>query len=350
MTYYEVLEVTPTASDDVILIAYRTLMKKYNPNNFSGDRAYAERRIAITKKAYRILSDPELRKKYDQYLINQEKSSPSQSCYSTKTRSSGKYRTAKSRKKKHRKILIILLVAMLAALLIWPEEFIGNYFASPVNEANSKAGEISNQVFSETKTTIPSKATEDLNVATVPSASIRDIASEESTPISEPVASPIPVETQAIVNDQAIFIEGYVAGGTGGLNIRNGPGTSFSQVGRLAEYEAVIVDQTEWSDNREWGHIDRGWICMDFVVLGTPPDVSNTYLVGYIIGSLEGVNVRSGPAVEYTQVGKVPLGKQVIVTKLCNNGVSEWGYIGDGWVCTEYINFGEPGPGTDFPY
>lgn len=135
---------------------------------------------------------------------------------------------------------------------------------------------------------------------------------------------------------------------SGGLKIRSGPGTSYQEVGRLAPNEQVVISEQIYNESYMWGRIDRGWVCMDYIVIGTAPDYRDTYQVGYIIGAVEGVNVRSGPAVSYEQTGRVALGSQVIVTKLHNNGVSEWAYIGNGWICTDYIHFGEVPPGTDF--
>jgi len=42
MTYYEILEVAETASDDVILMAYKTVAEKYHPDVFNGDPQIAE--------------------------------------------------------------------------------------------------------------------------------------------------------------------------------------------------------------------------------------------------------------------------------------------------------------------
>ena len=37
MTYYEVLQVMPTASPEVIQMAYKALAKKYHPDVFQGN-------------------------------------------------------------------------------------------------------------------------------------------------------------------------------------------------------------------------------------------------------------------------------------------------------------------------
>lgn len=64
--YYEILEVHPKASKEVIDKAYRVLAKKYHPDLYSGEkRLYAERKLRDINEAYKILSDEFLREQYD---------------------------------------------------------------------------------------------------------------------------------------------------------------------------------------------------------------------------------------------------------------------------------------------
>lgn len=78
MTYYEILEVTPTASEDMIHMAYKVMMNRYNPDTYPGNREIAERRMVAINKAYKVLSDPEIRKRYDLYLQNREQGGSNQ--------------------------------------------------------------------------------------------------------------------------------------------------------------------------------------------------------------------------------------------------------------------------------
>lgn len=64
--YYEVLEVSKTASADDIKKAYRKKAIQYHPDKNPGDKE-AEEKFKEAAEAYEILSNPEKRQRYDQY-------------------------------------------------------------------------------------------------------------------------------------------------------------------------------------------------------------------------------------------------------------------------------------------
>ena len=64
--YYEVLGIQKGASDDEIKKAYRVLAKKYHPDMHPGDKE-AEEKFKEASEAYAVLSDPDKRRKYDQF-------------------------------------------------------------------------------------------------------------------------------------------------------------------------------------------------------------------------------------------------------------------------------------------
>lgn len=64
--YYEVLGVDKNADEAAIKKAYRALAKKYHPDMNPGD-AEAEKKFKEASEAYAVLSDPEKKRKYDQF-------------------------------------------------------------------------------------------------------------------------------------------------------------------------------------------------------------------------------------------------------------------------------------------
>ncbi|HAL65819.1 MAG TPA: molecular chaperone DnaJ, partial [Bacteroidales bacterium] len=64
--YYEVLEVPRNATEEEIKKAYRQKAMKFHPDRNPGDKD-AEEKFKEAAEAYEILSDPEKRKRYDQF-------------------------------------------------------------------------------------------------------------------------------------------------------------------------------------------------------------------------------------------------------------------------------------------
>lgn len=90
MTYYEILNVNKHASDKEIKIAYRALAKKYHPDTYNGDKNVAEEKMKQINEAYDVLSNKELKMKYDeQFNITNTYSSAKESySQTTSTRNS----------------------------------------------------------------------------------------------------------------------------------------------------------------------------------------------------------------------------------------------------------------------
>jgi len=64
--YYQILGVSRNASEKEIKQAYRRLARKYHPDIHPGDKS-AEAKFKEMNSAYEVLSNPEKRKKYDQF-------------------------------------------------------------------------------------------------------------------------------------------------------------------------------------------------------------------------------------------------------------------------------------------
>ena len=71
MTHYDTLEVSPSASPEVIKAAYRSLVQRFHPDRNPGDVMAARRTQSVTE-AFRVLSDPLGRAAYDVELAQQQ--------------------------------------------------------------------------------------------------------------------------------------------------------------------------------------------------------------------------------------------------------------------------------------
>jgi len=71
--YYKVLGITKTSSQEEVKKAYRKLARKHHPDLNPNDQE-AKRKFQEINEANEVLSDPEKRKKYDQYGENWEHS------------------------------------------------------------------------------------------------------------------------------------------------------------------------------------------------------------------------------------------------------------------------------------
>ena len=70
--YYEILEVSPNASKEIIDKAYKTLAKRYHPDaNSVEKKQWAEERFKKINEAYEIISNKEKREEYDRELERQ---------------------------------------------------------------------------------------------------------------------------------------------------------------------------------------------------------------------------------------------------------------------------------------
>ena len=68
---------------------------------------------------------------------------------------------------------------------------------------------------------------------------------------------------------------------------------------------------------------------------GTPVTVTSTY-----------ANVRNGAGTNYTQIGTVSGGTQLVIVETAQVNGSAWGRYIDGWVCLDYTNYAQGGSGN----
>lgn len=72
MNYYEILEITEKASQEVIKAAYRALAKKYHPDSYNGTESERQKNMVLINEAYDVLSNTQKRRAYDLKLKSQK--------------------------------------------------------------------------------------------------------------------------------------------------------------------------------------------------------------------------------------------------------------------------------------
>ncbi|MDO5069627.1 MAG: J domain-containing protein [Neisseria zoodegmatis] len=70
-THYDNLKVSQDAPIEVIRAAYRSLCKKYHPDQ-NHDNPDADRIMSLINRSYAILSDPEQRRAHDEWIASQQ--------------------------------------------------------------------------------------------------------------------------------------------------------------------------------------------------------------------------------------------------------------------------------------
>lgn len=77
VNYYDILEVSPRASAEVLRAAYKSLMQRHHPDKHGADSRIAQR-AALIAQAYGVLSDSTQRAAYDAQLARQQTPRPPQ--------------------------------------------------------------------------------------------------------------------------------------------------------------------------------------------------------------------------------------------------------------------------------
>ena len=130
------------------------------------------------------------------------------------------------------------------------------------------------------------------------------------------------------------------------LNVRSGPGTTYSVINSAVRGETVVVTQvTTGADNRLWGKIDKGWICLEYTtyfdLVGAPgteekPKEELVYeapLYVSIVGD-NGITVYNGPETGYPKIGNLKKGEEVLIVETYKMFTEWWGRLEKGgWIC-----------------
>ncbi len=152
------------------------------------------------------------------------------------------------------------------------------------------------------------------------------------------------------------------------LNVRQGPGTHYPQVGKLLPGAKVEFTKFQKVGYADWGRTKDGWVCMDYIVLDkegesgpaepdvdnpdtdkpdtNPPDVdtpdpdvpgdSAVLYTGTVINT-NSLRVRQEPGTKNKQVGTLVRGEKVEILEEREVDDAPWGRIASGWICLLYI-------------
>ena len=158
-------------------------------------------------------------------------------------------------------------------------------------------------------------------------------------------------------SDSDETVSGKVTGATT-LNVRSGPGTSYSRVDSLAKGTKVTIYERTTKAGTQWGRIGSNrWVCMSYVTL-TEGDSGSSTTDGdeaKVTGATT-LNVRTGPGTSYNRVKYLTKGASITIYEYSTTNGQRWGRIGTNqWVCMEYVTVdgssnssstGETGTGT----
>lgn len=161
------------------------------------------------------------------------------------------------------------------------------------------------------------------------------------------------------------------------LNIRKGPGTHYALAQQVYKNDVLFVSYVIEQSGMKWAKAQEGWVCLDYtdydaVVSGTedpeptdpeqpsdeivlPEDLpafqeplENTDSLPDLPKGAWGtvrVNdflaIRSGPGTTYSATGSLRNGSQVEVLEQKYTGSTAWGKISQGWICLDYVVFGD---------
>jgi uncharacterized protein YgiM (DUF1202 family) len=134
-----------------------------------------------------------------------------------------------------------------------------------------------------------------------------------------------PIGSEEITSDGNTKALGKGVVTLGSLNVRTGPGTNHDAIDTVS----LCQQFSYFQKSGNWVRIEKGWISLSyFYVEGTTGEGSGS---GTVTG--EGVNIRSGPGVNFEKVGAY--NKDAKVTILAQ--VNGWGYTEKGWVSMSYV-------------
>jgi N-acetylmuramoyl-L-alanine amidase len=130
------------------------------------------------------------------------------------------------------------------------------------------------------------------------------------------------------------------------LNIREGPGLSYSVIGKVDSGESYSIyrQQEDWIEISLPGG-KKGWVAEWFTVKQADSSVANQNK-GPLSGTVtaDNLRVRNGPGTSYPVLGSVSEEDQVTIMEMNGNWVKIEQAALEGWVSKEYVRLGNNQP------
>lgn len=162
----------------------------------------------------------------------------------------------------------------------------------------------------------------------------------------KPEASEPSNPTEPPVEEEKVIATGTVKLTDGTLNIRSGPGSSYSKVGSLNNGAKVEIYEIK----NGWGRISKGWISMDYVVLDEaekepekpapeekPEEQPESFVAKGLVNTTTNLTIRKGAGTSYSKAGSLTPGSLVEIYETVTVDGVRWGRISKGWVCLRYV-------------
>lgn len=146
---------------------------------------------------------------------------------------------------------------------------------------------------------------------------------------------------------------------TNGVNIRKGPGTNYTSLGKVDAGAQLTITEVTTGGSLKWGKFDGGWIALKYTdyetVTAQPEKPTQPETRTGTVKVNDVLRVRSGPSTGYSVVDRLKNGTKVTILEQKTAGSMVWGRIDKGWVSMDYIVLDEkqetqtPPPATEPP-
>lgn len=128
---------------------------------------------------------------------------------------------------------------------------------------------------------------------------------------------------------------------TSGVNIRQGPGTTYPKAGKANKGQQLQLTRVQQGGMYHWGQFSGGWICLDYtdydlVSLENDSNADKVTATGVIINASK-LNVRAQPGTNSAKVGSYSKGDKVTITLQHKVGNAIWGKTEKGWISLYYV-------------